>query len=163
MGADPSKLDWGTIGRTVAGSTAAYVGARNLLGINISSGLAAGALPVPTYEQSPFYPFPLVSPLMSVIGTGVKALFTGSAEGLESTAALLVPGGIAARKVYRSLAPKYADYRNRTPDGRIPLYNDKHALVGTMSPMQLTLRALGLKSAGMAAEAGAARDRKSVV
>ena len=74
-----------------------------------------------------------------------------------ATAALLVPGGIAARKAYRSLSPRFADYRGKTPEGRIPIYNDKKALIGTMSPLQLTLRALGLKPAGMAAEQGAAQ------
>ena len=155
MGADPTKMNWGTIGRTVAGSTAAVIGARNLLGVDISSGLMVGALPVPTYEGAPFYPFPLVPPALSVAGTVAKALLTGTTEGLEGAASLLVPGGVAARKVYQTL--KFADYKNRTPDGRIPLYNDKHALVGTMSPMQLTLRAMGLKSSGVAAEQGAAK------
>lgn len=37
------------------------------------------------------------------------------------------------------------------------MYNDKHAFVGTMSPWQLTLRALGLKPTGIAAEQGAAQ------
>lgn len=157
MGADPSKMDWGTIGRTLAGSTALYVGAKNLVGMDISSGLLAGALPIPTYENSPFYPFPLVSPLAGVIGTGVKSLMTGSAEGFGSAAAMMVPGGIAARKAYRTLHPKYADYKNKTPDGRIPIYNNKHALIGAMTPWQLTLKSLGMKPSGVAAEQGAAQ------
>ncbi len=157
MGADANKLDWGTIGRTMAGSTAAYVAARNLAGVDLSSGLMAGALPVPTYEKSPFYPFPLVPPIFSVAGEGVKALLTGAPERLGSTASMLIPGGIAGRKVYRTLSPRFADYKNRTPDGRIPVYNDKHALIGSYTPMQLTLRALGLKPSDMAAEQGAAK------
>ena len=157
MGQDPTKMDWGTIGRTLAGSTALYTGARNLLGVDLSAGLMAGALPVPTYEGSPFYPWPLVPPLAGVIGTGAKALLTGSVEGLGAAGALMVPGGIGARKAYRTLHPKYADYKNKTPDGRIPIYNNKHALIGAMTLFQLTLRALGLKPAGIAAEQGAAR------
>lgn len=157
MGPDPSKMDWGTIGRTMAGSTAMYVGARNLLGVDLSAGLMTGALPVPTYEGSPFYPWPLVPPLAGVIGTGAKALLSGETRGLGAAAALLIPGGIGARKAYRALAPKYADYKNRTPDGRIPIYNDKHALIGALTPLQLTLRSLGLRSSGIAAEQGAAQ------
>ncbi len=157
MGADPSKMDWGTIGRTLAGSTAMYLGAKNLAGVDISQGLMMGALPIPTYEGSPFYPFPLIPPAVGVLGTAGKALLTGSAEGLEATASLLVPGGVAARKAYRSLAPRFADYQNKTSEGRIPIYNDKHALIGTMSPFQLTLKALGLKPTGIAAEQGAAQ------
>jgi hypothetical protein len=35
MGVDPSKMDWGTIGRALAGSTGAYIAARNLAGIDL--------------------------------------------------------------------------------------------------------------------------------
>ncbi len=157
MGPDPTKMDWGTIGRTLAGSTAMYVGARNLLGVDLSAGLLSGALPVPTYEGSPFYPWPLVPPLAGVIGTGAKALLTGETKDLGAAAALLVPGGIGARKAYRALHPKYADYKNKTPDGRIPIYNNKHALIGAVTPLQLTLKALGLRPSGVAAEQGASQ------
>ena len=157
MGADPSKIDLGTIGRTLAGSTAAYVTAKNLLGVDISQGLMVGALPVPMYEGAPFYPWPLVPPAAGVIGTAAKALMTGEAQNLGATAALLIPGGIGARKAYRALHPKYADYNNKTPDGRIPIYNNKHALIGAVTPLQLTLKALGLRPSGVAAEQGAAQ------
>lgn len=157
MGPDPTKLDWGTLGRTMAGSTAAYIGAKNVLGLDLSSGLMTGALPVPAYERAPFYPFPMVPPIASVAGTLAKGVLTGSTSELGAAASLLVPGGVAGRRLYRSLSPRFADYKNRTPDGRIPLYNDSHALVGTMSPLQLTLRAMGLKPAAPAAEQGAAK------
>jgi len=157
MGPDPSKLDWGTIGRTLAGSTAAYLGVKNLLGVDISAGLMTGALPVPTYEGAPFYPFPLVPPMFSVAGTAAKALMTGSTKGLGGAASMLVPGGIAARRLYRNVSPRFADYGNRGPDGSIPIYNDTHALIGSLSPMQMTLRALGIRSSNVAAEQGAAK------
>ena len=157
MGPDPTKMDWGTIGRTLAGSTSLYLGARNLLGIDLSAGLLTGALPVPVYEGAPFYPWPLVPPAAGVIGTAAKALLTGETRDLGAAAALLVPGGIAARKAYRTFHPKYADYRNKTPDGRIPIYNNKHALIGAVTPLQLTLKSLGLRPSGVAAEQGAAQ------
>jgi len=157
MGTDPSKLDWGTIGRALAGSTAGYIAARNLLGLDLSRGLMVGAMPVPGYEKSPFYPLPLVPPAVSVIGEAGKALLTGETKQLGGVAAMLAPGGIALRRAYRSLSPRYADYENPTPDARIPLYNDDKALVGTLSPMELTLRALGLRPMGVAAEQGAAK------
>ena len=156
MGADANKLDWGTIGRSVAGSTAGYVAARNLMGVDLSSGLMAGALPVPSYEKAPFYPMPLVPPIVSTGGELVKAIATGSTEKVGSMASMLIPGGIAGRKVYRSLAPRFVGYKERTPDGRYPVYNDKGSLVGTQSALQLSLRALGLKPKGVAAEQGAA-------
>jgi len=157
MGADPNKLDWGTIGRTLAGSTAAYLTAKNLLGINLEPGLLTGALPVPTYEKAPFYPWPLVPPVFSTAGMLAKAIVSGSAQDLGSAAAMVVPGGIGMRRLYRNLSPKYADYNNRTPDGGVPIYNDDHALVGAMTPMQLTLRSMGLQSRNVAGEQGAAK------
>ena len=157
MGMNPNKLDWGTIGRSLAGSSAAFIAARNVLGVNLESGLMTGALPVPTYEKAPFYPWPVTPPIVSTVGMGVKALMSGSIEDLGATAAMLVPGGVAARRVYRNLAPRFADYKNKTPDGRIPLYNDEKTLVGTVSPMQLTLRALGIQPTDVVAEQGAAK------
>jgi hypothetical protein len=157
MGVDPNKLDWGTIGRSLAGSTAAYIGARNILGVDMSSGLMAGALPVPQYEKAPFYPFPLVPPVLSTAGELIRAVGTGSTEKLGSAASMLVPGGIAARKAYRTLAPRFAGYKQRTAEGRIPVYNDKGSLVGSYSPLQLSLQAMGLKPEGISAEQGAAQ------
>ena len=82
---------------------------------------------------------------------------SGSTKDLGAAASLLVPGGVGARRVYRALHPKYADYDNKTPDGRIPIYNNKQALIGAVTPLQLTLKALGLRSSGIAAEQGAAQ------
>lgn len=157
MGADPSKLDWGTIGRALAGSTAAYIAARNLAGIDLSRGLMVGALPLPAYEKASFYPFPFVPPAAGVIGELGKAALSGSTENLGATLSMLVPGGIAARRIYRNLSPRFADYGNRTESGDIPIYNDDHALIGSASPMQLFLRSVGIQSTGWVGEQGAAR------
>jgi hypothetical protein len=116
-----------------------------------------GALPLPSFEKAPFYPFPFVSPAAGVIGGVGKALLTGDASQLGSTAAMLVPGGIPLRRAYRNLSPRFADYENKTPDGRIPLYNDEGALLESVTPMQLTLRSLGIQSSDVAAEQGAAK------
>jgi len=159
-----SSLRWGegagrltTIGRTAAASTAAYIGAKNLLGADISQGLMYGALPFPTYENAPFYPFPLVPPIASIAGSAVKSLATGEAEHIKRSAAMLIPSGLALRRLYKTLGPKNADYENRLPDGRIPVYNDKHALIGAYSPWQLALRAMGLSPSSQQAEYGAAK------
>ena len=157
MGVDPNKLDWGTMGRALAGSTATYLAARNLLGVDLSSGLLTGALPLPQYEKSPFYPLPIVPPAAQLIGTGVTALATGDASGLAESAGLLVPGGIAMKRAYQTLSPHYADYTNPTPDGRIPLYSRNKSLIGTLTPMELTLRSIGLRPSNVSAEVGAAK------
>lgn len=157
LGTDPNKLDWGTMGRALAGSTMGYLTARNLLKTDISSGLLTGALPLPQYEKAPFYPWPLVPPIAQIGGTAVKSLMTGDTRGLGDIAALLAPGGIAARRAYKSLAPRYADYKNPTEDGRVPLYNHDKALIGTLDPLELSLRAIGLRPKSVSAEAGAAK------
>jgi len=157
LGMNPNKLDWGTMGRALAGSTTAYITARNLLNTDISGGLLTGALPLPQYEKAPFYPWPFVPPVAQIAGVGVKALMEGSTQALGDVGALLVPGGIAARRAYKSLAPRYADYQNPTPGGRIPLYNNDKSLMGTLSPMELTLRAMGLRPKSISAEQGAAK------
>ena len=152
MGPDPTKLSLGVLGRGIAGSAATYEAAKGMLGLDVSSGLMLQALPGPTYEQSPFYPFPFVPPTAGVIGDAVKAIHSGDFSNLESTASLLVPGGLGFRRAYKALAPKYAGYNNRTPDGKIPIYNKQGALITTNTPMQLTMRALGIKSVSMEAE-----------
>ena len=157
LGTDPNKLNWGSIGRMLGISTAGYIAARNIAGIDLSRGLLAGALPLPGYERGVFYPFPLVPPTAAVIGEIGKAALTGNPEQLGSVAAMLIPGGTAARRLYRGLAPKYADYENPTQDGRVPLYNDDGALIGSMTPMELTLRSIGLRPSSVSAEAGAAQ------
>jgi hypothetical protein len=157
MGADANKMDWGTIGRALTGSTATYLAAKNLAGVDLSSGLLTGSLPVPTYENAPFHPFPLVPPAFSVAGAGIKALVSGDSKGLGATASMLVPGGVGVRRAYKSLSPRYADYKNRTQDGRVPIYNQDKALIGTLTPAELTLRAMGIKTSNIASEQGAAQ------
>lgn len=156
-GPDPARMYWGTVGRALAGSTGLYLGAKNIAGVDLSPGLLTGALPAPVYEKAPFHPFPLVPPAVGVAGSIVQAAFAGETAPLESAAALLVPGGVAGRRAIKTLSKKYADYNNRTPDGRIPLYNKDRALIGTFSPMELTLKALGIPTTTAAGEQGAAK------
>ena len=153
----PGKMDFGTIGRVMAGSAATYEVGKNLMGVDLSQGLAMGALPIPQFEGAPFHPMPLVSPAIGVLGSLAKAAYSGDTRNLGATAALLVPGGIAARRAYKTVAPKYADYKNRTPEGRIPVYNDSKALIGTYTPMQMFLRTIGIKPMNVAQEQGAAK------
>ena len=150
-------LNLGTIGRTMAGSTALYLAAKNLLGADLSQGLLTGALPLPAYEQAPFFPWPLVPPIGGALGGVAQALYKGEFRPLESTLALMTPGGIMGRRLYKTLSRKYADYENRTQEGLIPTYNEQGSLVGNFTPLQLTLRAIGLMPTSVSAEQGAAK------
>lgn len=138
------KLDLGTIGRTLAFSTGAYVGTKNLLGVDISAGLAAGALPLPQYESAPFFPFPLVPPGVSAIGGIVKGAVTGELRPIQEAGWMLVPAGLGIKRLNHTLGQKYADYKNPTPDGRIPVYNKDKSLIGTFTKFQLALRSIGI-------------------
>lgn len=146
FGKDPSKWDFGTIGRTMASSAAMYTVAKDIMGVDLSSGLMWGALPLPVFESSPFHPFPLVPPMWGVLGTGAKALYSGNTKGLGGAAAMMVPGGIAGRRAYKALSKKYADYGNRDERGRIPTYSDRGTLVGSFTPVQLMMKAAGIQS-----------------
>lgn len=156
-GRDPMRFDPSTIFRTVAASAGAYTVARDMLGSDISQGLLAGALPLPQYENAPFYPFPVVPPLAQMAGNVAQGVMTGKAKPIMDTATLLIPGGLAARRIMRTLGRKHADYANPLPDGRVPVFNDDGGLIGAYTPLQLGLRALGMMPTDVAAERGAAQ------
>jgi len=155
-GADPNKLHWGTIARALMGSTAAYYAVKNMLGMDISQQLLFGALPAPVYPEAPFYPSPFVPPVIGTAGSLLAAVHSGEPKYLQTAWPLLVPGGLGIRRLYRTLAPRYADYQNRTEDGRIPVYNRERALVGTYSPFELFMRASGLNPVAQSSEWAAA-------
>lgn len=142
----------GILGRGMVASAGVYTIAKNLMKMDVSGGLMAQALPGPVYEGSSFYPAPYMPPILGAAGDVLKALHTGKFNRLGSTAALFVPGGIAGRRMWRAWAPKYADYQSRTPDGRIPIYNDDKALITSLTPVQLVMRGMGLHPTGLAAE-----------
>jgi hypothetical protein len=152
MGPDPNVRSLGIMGRTLMGSTAAYTLGKDLLGVDLSAGLAGGAMPGPGYEGSAFYPFPFVPPIFSVAGDVAMALHQGDPSRLLNTASMMVPGGLALRRGFKTFAPRYADYKNRGIDGRIPVYNESRMLIGRMSPVQLVMRGVGIKPAELQSE-----------
>jgi len=143
-GANPNAMDFGTIGRTLAMSAGAYTAAKDLLGVDISQGLAAGALPIPQYTSAPFFPFPLVPPGVSAVGGIAKGVLTGDLKPVQETGWMLLPAGLAIKRLNRTVGPKYAGYSERTPDGRIPVFNKDKALIGSFTPFQLALRSIGI-------------------
>jgi hypothetical protein len=159
-----SSLGWGegmqrltTLARTAGASAGAYTVAKNLLGTDLSQGLMMGALPIPQYEKAAFHPWPLVPPAIGILGAAAQSAASGEAEQLKRSAALMIPGGIALRKLYKTLGPKYAQYDAPTPDGRIPVYNENRALIGAFTPWQLTMKSIGLSPSSQQAEYGAAK------
>ncbi len=153
MGPGGKGISTGVAGRTVAGSTGLYSIFKNLVGLDVSPGLAASALPLPEYPNSPFYPFPIVPPALGLAGDIFKSGLSGDWSSLPGkVGAMLTPGGLAMRRMWRNWSPRYVDYKNPLPDGRFPLYNNKGGLIKYETPMQMTLRGLGIKPTGDAQE-----------
>jgi hypothetical protein len=152
FGENPGVRDWGTIGRALGISAGVAVAAKDMLGMDLSRGLITGALPAPSYEGSPFYPWPIVPPAVGLAGNAVMSVAQGSLDPLRKSWGIMVPGGVVARRLMQNVSPSRADYKNRTPDGRIPVYNKDGALVGTYSPWELTMKAMGLNPASVTAE-----------
>jgi hypothetical protein len=144
FGEDPTRASLGTIGRALAISAGMYEVGKGMLGTDLSGGLMLGALPSPSFEGQPFYPFPLVPPAVGMVGSVVQGIHTGDYDKLKQASAMMVPAGLALRRASKALSPKYAKYNEKTPDGKIPLFNDKGTLIGSYSPWQLTKKAIGL-------------------
>jgi len=144
---DPRKISTGVLGRTMAGSAGLYTVFKNLVGLDVGPAMAFSALPFPEYEESPFYPWPLVPPAIGLAGDIVSSLSKGDYEGLPGKAgAMLTPGGLALRRMWRNWHPKYADYNAQNPDGTIPMYNKEGYLLRNETPFQLALRGLGINT-----------------
>jgi hypothetical protein len=82
--------------------------------------------------------------MLGTIGSAVQAVDTGDYSKAGQAGAMLVPGGLAIRRAYRAIGPKFAKYSEKTEEGKVPLYNDKGTLIGAYSPWQLTKKAIGL-------------------
>lgn len=153
MGPDANKLSLGIMGRTMVGSAGIYEIFKNLVGLDVSSALAFSALPNPTFENAPFYPWPIVPPAVSVAGDIAKGMASGKWEGVGGrTLAMLTPGGLGIRRLYKTFAPKYIDYNARQADGSYPVYNQQGYLVRNEQPMSIIMRGLGLQPAGVQEE-----------
>jgi len=146
------RRNWGTIARSILASAVVARMARDILNVDLTRGLMFGALPVPQFEGTPFYPFPVVPPIIGLAGSVVHAVATGDTQHLRYTLPLLAPGGIFFRRAYETLSPKYADYRNRDAQGRIPVYNREGMLIGYQTPLQLFMRAVGFPTISTRAE-----------
>lgn len=142
----------GTIGRLMATSSATYHLGRELLGMDLSQGLLTGALPLPQIPEAPFFPFPIVPPAISIPGLAATAAVTQKAAPLQRAGALMVPGGVAGLRAYRSLAGKYARWDQQGPDGKVPLLNYQGSLVARYTPFQLWMRAMGMNQHDMTQE-----------
>lgn len=153
LGRDPTRTSLGVLGRTMATSAGIYEVGKNMLGTNLAPALLFAAMPNPTVEGAPFYPFPFVPPAVGLAGAAVQGIDTGNYRNLGRAAWMLVPGGLAGSRAYRTFSPKYADYGSKGPDGKIPVYNERGMLTGSYSSMQLVMKGLGFSPSDTQREA----------
>ena len=150
--------NWGTFGRAMAASGIIYEGGK-AGGIDLSSGLLTGSLPVPRTD-SPFGVFPFVPPAVALGGSLVEAAIKGEIRPLQSGLPMLVPGGLAMAR-YASFIPgkqgqrmaqllgrHYADYNQTTPDGRVAVFSKQGSLVGYESTIEIIMKGSGIPGTG---------------
>lgn len=140
-----AKRNWGTMARTMLYSAVTYKALKNVMGADVSRSLMFGAMPLPQYEKSPFFPMPVMPPIAGIAGSLIEAAYKGETEPLGRVAALLAPAGVPLRRLYRTAHPRFAKWGQRTPDGKIPVYGENQALIAHKTPMQLFMRAVGIQ------------------
>jgi hypothetical protein len=147
------KRQFGTIGRAVAASETARIVGKNLLDMDLSGGLMGGALPFPGIPGTPLYPAPVVPPIFSVPSLIVQAAQTQTTGPLQQAGALLVPGGVAGLRAYKSgalpalgipIGKKFADWDKKDEQGRVPVYDSTGKLITKRTPMHMFMKAAGV-------------------
>lgn len=161
----------GTLGRAMAYSTAAYEMTRATTGADISQSLLYGALPLPEEGNRPFAPIPITPPVISIAGALAMDVFGGGGdfEQTRRSIPLLVPGGMQLARVLQTRIPavgkalgrNYADWDQRTPDGRIPVFTPNGQLIGYRSAWSLTMDSLGVP--GKLLKDGTENDERAVL
>ena len=143
----------GYMGRGLLGAGLAYGIGKEHFGADISRGLLFGGLPEPS-GYGPFPTLPVVPPALQLGGAAVLSGVSGESEHIRRALPLLMPGGIGAARAVgfvpggqplaEVVEKKYADYKNRTEDGRVPVYNAKGALLAYKTDTQMLASAFGL-------------------
>jgi len=138
-----AAMNFGTVGRGMAVSSALFHGAKETLGLNLTRGLMMGAMPLPQSPDMPFFPIPIIPPVLAIPGGLMKSLYSEDPQELARVGALLVPGGIAGLRAYRTI--RSANYLQPGPNGLIPTFNLAGDKIADVSPMQVWMRALGFR------------------
>jgi hypothetical protein len=145
----------GVFGRLLLGAGLTVAGGEELLGTDLRRGVIFGGMPAPS-EDGPFAPLPVVPPLLGGIGSLGLAAASGDSKPIREFLPSMIPAGTSLARgvgflpggsgLAAGVGRSYADYQNRTPDGRIPVYNAEGSLTGYYSTAQLYARALGFRN-----------------
>ncbi len=150
--------NYGTIGRAIAATGLVYEAGKGF-NMDLSSGLLMGSLPVPRTD-SPFGVFPFVPPAVALGGSMVEAAIKGDIKPLQHSLPMLVPGGLAmsrfagfipgkqGQRMAQLLGRHYADYDQKTPDGRVAIFSKQGSLVGYESIGEIIMKGSGIPGTG---------------
>lgn len=142
--------------RSMGTGAVVYEIGKNMLGADLSRGLpfsSATALAGGSNffsEDKAYIPLP---PAIEVPINMVRAAASGDMDLWSRTLPRLIPGGVALSRALGVLPQTplalgmqrtYADYNNRTPDGKVPIYKvEDGSLVDYRDPSEMILRGLG--------------------
>lgn len=143
----------GDLSRLLGTGAVAYEIGKNMLGLDLSSGLAGAAIgQLPNQFITQGIPIP---PVIDIPTQLVSSIAAGDRDQFRQAAFRLVPGGLALQKAlgavpalpgggsFGLLQQQYADWTNRTPDGRVPVYRNDGSLLAYESPFNLVMRGVG--------------------
>ena len=143
------------LARLMAVSAVAYEVGKNVLGADLSRGLAFGMTDLVGGQQAlqgdqpPLY----IPPVVDVGWNAVKFLGTGDSEILQDILPRVIPGGVAVSRLIGAAPPSetlqavglqrtYADWR-QSESGNVPVYNTDGRFMGQYSTSDVVLRAFG--------------------
>ena len=144
------------LSRMAAVSAVVYEVGKNMLGVDMSRGLAFGGVTDIVGGQNALNrkDFPMYVPPVLDVGWGVaRYLGTGDSEILQDWAPRAIPGGVAISRAL-GVAPQeetiqalglqktFADWR-QAESGMVPVYNSDGRFMGQYPTSDLVLRALG--------------------
>jgi hypothetical protein len=143
----------GDMSRILGTGAVAYEIGKNVLNIDLSSGLAGAAIgQLPSQFVSQGIPVP---PVLDIPFQLIDSLASQDREQFRQAIFRLAPGGVALQKAFNALPPvpgggnfgviqgQYADWSNRNEQGMVPVYNSDGMLQGFDSPFALVMRGIG--------------------
>ena len=151
----------GAAGRMYIASRALVAGGQAAFGADLADYTAIGAFPAPS-GYGAFPALPIVPPFVGAVGAVGLDIAEGDWGMPETRRSLpiFVPGGVAASRLATVFSPKasawlgksYADWTTRGPDGRVGVYTARGNLTGRFTPLQVWMKAMGVRVGDMQAE-----------
>jgi hypothetical protein len=140
--------------RMLGVSAIAYEVGKNMLGADLSRGLAVGFVPDIDVEKDQQLMLP-VPPFADAMYSGVRSFMAGGdREILSDVVPLVVPGGVAISRALGAmpksetlqslgLQKRYAAWDQADAEGNVPVFDQNSRLLGMYSGSDIVLRSMG--------------------